>query len=143
MPGTNQQDQSEQRRMAEARFRHSIQDIDEQRISHAAELGRQTVRRFNGSIPQPLRRTWEDIKLLVGMLRDYVSGRYRRVSFKTITTVAAAVLYLAMPIDAIPDFIPGLGYADDAAVIALCLKLVRHDLDAYRQWKEHNTQAVA
>jgi uncharacterized membrane protein YkvA (DUF1232 family) len=143
MPGTNQPNQSEQRRMAEAQFRQSIQDIGEHEIVHAADLGQQTVRRFNGSAPQPLKSVWEDTKLLVGMLRDYVSGEYRRVPFKTITTVAAAVLYLAMPLDAIPDFVPGPGYVDDAAVIALCLKMVRADLDQYRQWKQHETHAVA
>ncbi|MGI8899950.1 MAG: YkvA family protein [Nocardioides sp.] len=35
--------------------------------------------------------------------------------------------YLAMPIDVVPDFIPVLGYADDAIVIALVLRsVVRH-----------------
>ena len=32
--------------------------------------------------------------------------------------------YLAMPIDLIPDFIPVLGYADDAIVVALVLRSV-------------------
>lgn len=35
--------------------------------------------------------------------------------------------YLAMPIDLVPDFIPVIGYADDAIVIALTLRsVVRH-----------------
>lgn len=34
------------------------------------------------------------------------------------------VAYLALPIDLVPDFIPVLGYADDAIVVALVLRSV-------------------
>lgn len=45
--------------------------------------------------------------------------------------------YLAMPFDVVPDFIPVLGYADDALVVALVLRSVvrragPHTLD--RHW---------
>lgn len=41
--------------------------------------------------------------------------------------VMAALAYFVLPDDLIPDFIPGLGYTDDAAVIAAVLALVgRH-----------------
>ena len=44
------------------------------------------------------------------------------------------VVYLALPIDLIPDFIPVLGYADDAIVVTVVLRsVVRHaGLDAVR-----------
>jgi uncharacterized membrane protein YkvA (DUF1232 family) len=32
--------------------------------------------------------------------------------------------YLALPIDLVPDFIPMLGYADDAIVVAIVLRSV-------------------
>ncbi len=36
--------------------------------------------------------------------------------------LALLLVYLALPIDLIPDFVPVLGYADDAIVVALVLR---------------------
>ena len=36
------------------------------------------------------------------------------------------IAYLLSPIDLIPDFIPVLGYADDALIVALALRSVAH-----------------
>ena len=50
--------------------------------------------------------------------------------------IAAALLlaYLAFPIDLIPDFIPVLGYADDAIIVAAVLRSVvrRAGIDSVR-----------
>ena len=36
------------------------------------------------------------------------------------------LIYLASPIDLIPDFVPVVGYADDALIVALVLRSVTH-----------------
>ncbi|GAB3808673.1 YkvA family protein [Micromonospora zhanjiangensis] len=43
--------------------------------------------------------------------------------------------YLAIPIDLIPDFIPVIGYADDAIIVAAVLRSVvrRAGIDAVRR----------
>ncbi|GGN94367.1 hypothetical protein GCM10010112_83620 [Actinoplanes lobatus] len=47
------------------------------------------------------------------------------------------LVYLAVPIDLIPDFIPVIGYADDAIVVALVLRSVARRAGAqalHRHW---------
>ena len=45
----------------------------------------------------------------------------------------AALAYFVLPFDAIPDFVAGLGFTDDAAVLAMALSLVaRHVTPAHR-----------
>jgi uncharacterized membrane protein YkvA (DUF1232 family) len=66
-------------------------------------------------------RLLPDVVRLVGRLaRDTtVPGRAR-------VLLVVLLAYLLSPIDLVPDFIPVVGYADDAIVIALVLRWVVH-----------------
>ncbi|MFO7630536.1 MAG: DUF1232 domain-containing protein [Prochlorococcaceae cyanobacterium] len=49
-------------------------------------------------------------------------------------TVLAALTYLVVPVDLIPDFIPAAGFSDDLVAITALLGLcTRHRTDAIRQ----------
>jgi uncharacterized membrane protein YkvA (DUF1232 family) len=78
-----------------------------------------------------------DIKLLFALIQDYFKGQYREVPFWSIAAIVAALLYVLSPFDLIPDFIPIIGYLDDAAVVAFCLKMVEQDLLKYKEWKKN------
>ncbi len=81
-------------------------------------------------------------KSMFGLIRDYWNGNYRQVPWKTIAAVAGALLYVLMPLDLIPDFIPVAGFLDDAGVIAACLALVSDDLVDYEKWKVHQDNSI-
>ncbi|MEA2043232.1 MAG: YkvA family protein [Bacteroidota bacterium] len=80
-----------------------------------------------------------DFKLLFSMLKDNYLGKYKSVPWWTITAVAGSLLYVLNPIDIIPDFIPGVGYIDDAVIMGSCIKMISADLEKYKVWKT-NTQ---
>lgn len=51
--------------------------------------------------------------------------------------VLSALVYFADPKDIIPDSIPVLGYFDDAIAIELCVRELKHELDAYDEFCEY------
>lgn len=82
-----------------------------------------------------LKQWLEHGKVLLSMLRDYISGRYREVPYWVIGAVSLALLYVLNPLDVIPDVVPGFGYLDDATVLAFCVKLVENEIEKYKAWK--------
>jgi len=80
------------------------------------------------------------IPLFFGMLKDFFTKKYKEIPGGTIAAILGTLLYIFSPIDVIPDFIPVIGLVDDAAVVALCLKLVSLDVEKYKTWKENSSK---
>ena len=51
--------------------------------------------------------------------------------------VLSALVYFADPKDIIPDNVPVLGYFDDAIAIEMCVRELRHELDAYEEFCDY------
>jgi uncharacterized membrane protein YkvA (DUF1232 family) len=90
------------------------------------------VARPNGDlVPQALRLLPDLLRLLRRLAGDQSLPRGVRVRLWLL------LAYLAIPIDLIPDFIPVLGYADDAIIVTAVLRSVvrRAGLAAlHRHW---------
>lgn len=82
----------------------------------------------------------KQLSLSMQMLRDYKSKTYTNIPWRTIALIVAAILYFINPFDIIPDFIPFLGYTDDAVAFAAIFKSAQIDLQNYCKWKGYNTE---
>ena len=100
-------------------------------------------RRKAASIGQdgPLKEVWDSLMAFLRLLRAYARKEYTNISWQHLVLIVAAVLYFLAPIDVIPDWIVGLGFLDDAAVVAWVIKTVKGDLDDFRKWESSRAPA--
>jgi uncharacterized membrane protein YkvA (DUF1232 family) len=85
-----------------------------------------------------LARLFQDLRLLIPLVKDYWKGTYRDVSVKSIVIFVVALAYIISPIDLIPDYIIGLGQIDDAVILGLSLYFLEKDLRKYKEWKDRS-----
>lgn len=74
------------------------------------------ARRSSPGVREILRLLPDTIRLLHGLATDATLPRAARIRLWLLFA------YLAFPIDVIPDFIPVMGYADDAIIAAAALR---------------------
>jgi uncharacterized membrane protein YkvA (DUF1232 family) len=79
-------------------------------------------------------RLTDRVKLFVRMIQSYIRGEYREVPLKTILLIFASLIYFINPFDLVGDFIPGIGYVDDAVIILWILKSVEEDILKYQEY---------
>ncbi|MCC7439908.1 MAG: DUF1232 domain-containing protein [Armatimonadetes bacterium] len=80
----------------------------------------------------------ERVGLLYGMIRDHEFN----ISTKTKALVGAALLYFVLPTDIVPDFIPGIGYIDDALILTTLWNLIRSEIDSYTDFRRRKANAL-
>ncbi len=108
----------------------SISEADLDRVNERSEA---IIKKFRENIS--LRRFIKESVLFLGIVKDYVAGNYCAVPWWVISAIVFTLLYVLNPFDLIPEFIPGIGYIDDAAVVTVCLGLISQELQSYEEWK--------
>lgn len=68
------------------------------------------------------------------MVREVVNGKYR-MSLLTNVVLVLGLAYVVIPFDLIPDWIPVIGWIDDAVVIFLLIKRLNNETMRYIRYK--------
>ena len=101
----------------------------------AEELSRTALDRAEHHRKGPIGRVWDDLMSFIRLIRSWATGKYQAAPWKSLALIIGAILYFVSPLDAIPDIIPVLGFADDAFIIAFVMRHVRRDINAFRAWE--------
>lgn len=84
-------------------------------------------------LPDFIRERLERLDDMIAMVRDegwHLDEEDRR-------HVLSALVYFADPKDVIPDHVEVLGFLDDAIMVELCVRELRHELEAYDEFCEY------
>jgi uncharacterized membrane protein YkvA (DUF1232 family) len=114
------------RELRRARAAVGIAD-DEEILAAAAEL---VERLRETELPDFIAARLQKLQLLQAMLTD---AEWPLEAAER-CPVLAALAYLCDPEDVIPDAIPGIGLLDDAVMIELVLRELRHPIQAYEDF---------
>jgi uncharacterized membrane protein YkvA (DUF1232 family) len=68
------------------------------------------------------------------MLGEAFRGQYKMSAF-TMLVLLLSVVYVLLPFDLIPDFIPVIGWIDDGLVIYLLLKRLSTETQRFNRFK--------
>ena len=114
-------------------IREGARRIDPKDLEKVVDRAEEIKKKF--ALPGPLNRFVEDGRLLIELVRDYLSGKYRQLPYWTIAASAFTLIYVFNPLDIVPDVLPVVGVLDDATIVGACLMMIEQDLLHYRKWK--------
>jgi uncharacterized membrane protein YkvA (DUF1232 family) len=78
---------------------------------------------------------WAYFLAMLRLIRAYSRREYRNVPLQSLVMIVGAIIYILNPFDLIPDWIAGLGFADDAVVLAFAVRQTRQTLDDFMTWE--------
>ncbi len=95
---------------------------------------------FDISKAKQFKDEFQDKKLSVakrfGTLLKMLSDKSYKLKSSTKVAITGALAYTIMPIDLLPDYIIGLGFADDAVMLKIVLDSALDEIKRYTNLKE-------
>jgi uncharacterized membrane protein YkvA (DUF1232 family) len=111
---------------AQAASWRDISALTRRMVGNEQELRRDFWRKLNGAVA--------DLPFAADLLAAYYCAFDRQTPLHVKAVLLGAIAYFILPTDLIPDYIPVIGFIDDAAVLAGAIKIVNsHITPAHRE----------
>jgi uncharacterized membrane protein YkvA (DUF1232 family) len=99
------------------------------------QLFKEAVKKSRTIPKDPFKDLWAYFQAMLRLIRAYYRREYRNVPLQNLVMIVGAIIYILNPFDLIPDWIAGLGFADDAVVLAFAVRQTRQTLDDFMTWE--------
>lgn len=86
---------------------------------------------------------FDKLQALVRLVRAYRNREYRTVPWQTLILAVTALIYFVNPFDLVADFIPLIGFIDDAAVFTAVLASINYELNNFLEWEQNQSPSTA
>ncbi|GAB4173523.1 MAG: hypothetical protein Kow00108_08330 [Calditrichia bacterium] len=124
-------------------MRHAKDQLSEEKIKKALEdtvktIDEEKIKRINREIPDKLegldtsKSFLQDLKEKVKLLFVMVNDKEYKLKKEHKLIFLGALLYFLLPVDLIADYIPGLGFLDDALVLKMVWKSFTDEIETYK-----------
>ena len=102
--------------------------IDEILLPATVEVQAEQEARVRSSFFDTLRRAARHVPFIDDVVASYYCAIDPETPSSSKGIILAALAYFVLPIDIIPDFLFGLGFTDDIAVLWAAFRAVRHNI---------------
>jgi uncharacterized membrane protein YkvA (DUF1232 family) len=131
----------------------STRDITEYIEHHARLVTPATAEAFRQHIPALQFKSAEidasqapllprQLDFLIELFEDVLDGVYTEFSYAAFGEAVFALQYLLQSVDLIPDSLPGLGFKDDASIVAAVLARNAADMETFCRAKGIDWDAI-
>jgi uncharacterized membrane protein YkvA (DUF1232 family) len=119
--------------------------MKERLMSDAKEIDERDLKQIEREVPKKvdnIKALTEGVEWLKSMLNrvtilyEMVRDAEYKLDRRSKALIAAGLIYFLLPVDMTPDFIPGIGYLDDAVVLSTLWKIVQEQVTQYMIFKE-------
>jgi len=104
---------------------------NEQDVDQAAKLA------VEGKGGSKLKAFWSEVAVCARMAKATIAGQYP-MKAREKALLISSLAYVVLPLDAVPDVIPVLGYTDDLVVLGAVVAGLGWEILEFKKWESGN-----